>query len=40
MFVILIEMFFLFEKVYFDYKLFLVIFIFLFFLDIIEFFVD
>lgn len=40
MFVILIEMFFLFEKVRFDYKLFLVIFIFLFFLDIIEFFVD
>lgn len=40
MFEILIEMFFLFEKVRFDYKLFLVIFIFLFFLDIIEFFVD
>lgn len=40
MFVILIEMVFLFEKVRFDYKLFLVIFIFLFFLDIIEFFVD
>lgn len=40
MFVILIEMFFLFEKVRFDYKLFLVVFIFLFFLDIIEFFVD
>lgn len=40
MFVILIEMFFLFEKVRIDYKLFLVIFIFLFFLDIIEFFVD
>lgn len=40
MFVILIEMGFLFEKVRFDYKLFLVIFIFLFFLDIIEFFVD
>lgn len=40
MFVILIEMFFLFEKVRFDYKLFFVIFIFLFFLDIIEFFVD
>lgn len=40
MFVILLEMFFLFKKVCFDYKLFLVIFIFLFFLDIIEFFVD